>query len=124
MKNKYLLDFQNYLQVLNFKFIIEYYSDDTLKLNVENEDGKIKIIYEDISDNADAHIIDYHVHNFLCDYVQELLLAYDDLNITRFYEPWRGFVIDGIIFNIENYKGDYSAFLKNILRFAEECTKH
>ena len=124
MKNVYLLDFQDYLKALNFKFTIQYYSDDTLKLKVENEDGEIKTIYEDINDAASAHVIDYKIHNFLCDHIQNVLLPYDDLNITRYYAPWRGFVIAGIIFNIEDYKGDYNAFLKSILRFANNCTKH
>ena len=123
MKSAYLLDFQNYLEALNFKFTIQYYSNDTFKLNVENEDGEIKTIYEDIGDNASAHVIDYQIHNFLCDHIQNILLPYDDLNITRFYAPWRGFVIAGIIFNIEDYKDDYDAFLKNILRFVSNCTK-
>ena len=121
MENKYLVDFQDYLEALSFKFTIQYYSNNTLKLNVENEDGDIQTIYEDISDNASAHIIDYKIHNFLCDYIQNILLSYDDLNITRFYSPWRGFAIAGIIFNIEDYKDDYNAFLKNILRFVEQC---
>ena len=124
MKNVYLLDFQDYLKALNFKFTIQYYSNDTLKLNVESEDGEIKTIYEDINDNASAHVIDCQIHNFLCDYIQNILLPYDDLNITRFYAPWRGFVIAGIIFNIEDYKDDYNLFLKNILRFVTQCTKH
>ena len=124
MKNKYLLDFQDYYSALGFNFTIQYYSNDTLKLDVENEDGEIKTIYEDINDNASAHVIDYHIHNFLCDHIQNILLSYDDLNITRFYSPWRGFVIAGIIFNIEDYKDDYNAFLKNILRFVKLCTKH
>ena len=124
MNNKYLLDFQDYLDALNFKFTIQYYSDDTFKLDVESEDGEVQTIYEDINDNASAHVIDYEIHNFLCDHIQNLLLPYDDLNITRFYAPWRGFVIAGTIFNIEDCKGDYSAFLKNILRFVKECDKH
>ena len=37
MKNKYLVNFQDYLEALNFKFTIQYYSNDTLKLKVENE---------------------------------------------------------------------------------------
>ena len=117
MKNVYLLDFQDYLKALNFNFTIQYYSNNTFKLKVENEDGEIKTIYEDINDNASAHVIDYKIHNFLCDHIQNILLSYDDLNITRFYAPWRGFVIAGIIFNIEDYKDDYNAFLKDILRF-------
>ena len=124
MKNVYLLDFQDYLEALNFKFSIQYYSNDTFKLNVENEDGDIKTIYEDINDNASAHVIDYEIHNFLCDHIQNILLSYDELNIRRFYAPWRGFVIAGIIFNIEDYKGDYNAFLKSILRFANQAEKH
>ena len=123
MEKAYLLDFQDYLEALSFKFTIQYYSNNTFKLKVENEDGEIKTIYEDINDNASAHIIDYEIHNFLCDYVQNILLPYDDLNITRFYAPWRGFVIAGKIFNIEDYKDDYSAFLKAILRFVKKCTK-
>ena len=122
MKNVYLLDFQDYLTALNFKFTIQYYSNDIFKLKVESEDGKIKTIYEDIVDNASAHVIDYQIHNFLCDHIQNILLSYDDLNITRYYAPWRGFVVAGKIFNIEDYKDDYSAFLKDILRFVEACT--
>ena len=124
MKNVYLLDFQNYLTVLNFKFTIQYYSNDTLKLKVENEDGEIQTNYEDICDDASAHVIDYKIHNFLCDHIQNILLSYDDLNVIRCYSPWRGFVIAGKFFNIEDYKDDYSAFLKDILRFVEKCTKH
>ena len=120
MKNVYLLDFQNYLEALNFKFTIQYYSNDTLKLKVESEDGDIQTIYEDINDDASAHAIDYQIHNFLCDYIQNILLSYDDLNITRFYSPWRGFVIAGKIFNIEDYKDNYNAFLKDILRFVNK----
>ena len=120
MKNTYLLDFQDYLEVLSFKFTIQYYSNNTLKLNVENEDGEIKTIYEDANDNASAHVIAYQIHNFLLDHIQNILLSYDDLNITRFYAPWRGFVIAGIIFNIEDYKDDYNAFLKDILRFVNK----
>lgn len=123
MKNVYLLDFQDYLTVLNFNFTIQYYSNNTFKLKVENEDGEIKTIYEDINDNSSAHVIDYQIHNFLCDYIQNILLSYDDLNITRFYAPWRGFVIAGIIFNIEDYKDDYNTFLKNILRFVKQCAQ-
>ena len=123
MENKYLVNFQDYLEVLNFKFTIQYYSNDTFKLKVENEDGEVKTIYENINDNTSAHVIDYQIHNFLCDYIQNILLPYDDLNITRFYAPWRGFVIAGIIFNIEDYKDDYNAFLKSILRFVERCTQ-
>ena len=123
MKNVYLLDFQEYLEALNFKFTIQYYSNDTFKLKVENEDGEIKTICEDVNGIASAHVIDYVIHNFLCDYIQEKLLPYDDLNITRVYAPWRGFIIAGIIFNIEDYKDDYNAFLKNILRFVEQCAQ-
>ena len=123
MKNVYLLDFQDYLEALNFKFTIQYYSNDALKLNVENEDGEVQTIYEDINDNASAHVIDYKIHNFLLDHIQNILLSYDDLNITRFYAPWRGFVIAGIIFNIEDYKDDYNAFLKAILRFVKQCAQ-
>ena len=117
MKNVYLVNFQNYLEALNFNFTIQYYSNDTFKLNVESEDGEIKTICEDINDNASAHVIDYQIHNFLCDYIQNILLSYDDINITRFYAPWRGFVIAGKVFNIEDYKGDYNAFLKDILHW-------
>ena len=123
MKNVYLLDFQDYYSALGFKFTIQYYSDDTLKLKAESKDGKIKTIYEDISDSASAHIMDIKIKDFLLDYIQEKLLAYDDLNITRHYAPWKGFVIDGFAFNIDLYKGDYSLFLKNILSFAELSTK-
>ena len=122
MENKYLVNFQDYFKALNFKFTIHYYSDDTLKLDVKNEDGEVKTIYEDISDNASAHIIDIKIKDFLLDHIQEKLLPYgDDLNIKRYYSPWNGFVIAGIIFNIEDYKGDYNLFLKNILRFVEQC---
>ena len=120
MKNVYLLDFQDYLEALSFKFTIQYYSNDTLKLKVESEDGDIQTIYEDNNDNVSAHVIDYQIHNFLCDYIQNILLSYDDLNITRFYEPWSGFVIAGITFNIEDYKGNYNAFLKDILCFVNK----
>ena len=121
MKNVYLLDFQDYYSALGFDFTIQYYSNDTLKLKVENENGEIKTIYEDISNNASAHIIDIKIKDFLLDYIQEKLLPYDDLNITRYYAPWNGFVIAGIIFNIENYKDDYNVFLKSILHFVEQC---
>ena len=121
MKNKYLLDFQDYFKALNFNFTIEYYSDDTFKLVVENEDGDIKTICEDINDDASAHIIDIKIKDFLLDHIQNILLSYDDLNITRYYAPWNGFVIAGIIFNIEDYKDDYNLFLKNVLRFVEQC---
>ena len=124
MKNVYLVDFQDYLEALSFKFTLQFYSNDTLKLNVENEDGEVKTIYEAINDDASAHVIDCQVHNFLCDHIQNILLSYDDVNITRFYAPWRGFVIAGITFNIEDYKSDYNAFLKSILRFVEQCTKN
>ena len=120
MKNTYLLDFQDYYSALGFKFTIQYYSNNTFKLNVENEDGEIKTIYEDANDNASAHIIDIKVKDFLLDHIQNILLSYDDLSITRFYAPWRGFVIAGIIFNIEDYKDDYNAFLKDILRFVNK----
>ena len=123
MKNVYLLDFQDYLEALNFKFTIQYYSDDTFKLKVENEDGEIKTICEDVNSIASAHIIDYEIHNFLCDYIGNILLSYDDLNITRVYATLRGFIIACQTFNIEKYKGDYSAFLKDILRFVNLCTK-
>ena len=123
MEKVYLVDFQEYLEALTFKFTIQYYSNDTLKLNVENEDGEVKTIYEDSCDNASAHIVDYEIHNFLCDHIQNILLPYDDLNITRFYSPWRGFVIAGIIFNIENYKNYYNVFLKSILRFVKQCAQ-
>ena len=121
MKNVYLLDFQDYYSALGFNFTIQYYNNDTFKLVVKSEDGEVKTICEDINDNASAHIIDYVIHNFLCDHIQNILLSYDDLNITRVYAPWRGFVIAGIIFNIEDYKDDYSAFLKDILSFVEQC---
>ena len=123
MKNKYLVDFQDYYSALGFNFTIQYYSNDTLKLKVENEDGDIQTIYEDIMDDASAHIIDIKVKDFLLDYIQSVLLPYDNLNIRRFYAPWNGFVIAGIIFNIENYKDDYNLFLKNILRFVKQCAQ-
>ena len=123
MKNKYLVDFQDYFKALNFNFTIQYYSNDTLKLNVENEDGEVKTIYEDINDNASAHIIDIKIKDFLLDHIQNMLLPYDDINITRYYAPWNGFVIAGIIFNIENYKDDYNLFLKNVLRFVKQCAQ-
>ena len=123
MKNKYLVDFQDYYSALGFNFTIKYYNDDTLKLDVENEDGQTETVYEDISDNASAHIMDIKIKDFFLDYIQEKLLPYDDLNITRHYEPWSGFVIAGIIFNIEDYKDDYNLFLKNILRFVEQCAQ-
>ena len=87
MKNKYLLDFQDYYSALGFNFTIQYYNDDTSKLNVESEDGEIKTIYEDINDNASAHIIDIKIKDFLLDHIQETLLPYEDLNITRYYAP-------------------------------------
>ena len=122
MKNVYLVDFQDYLKALNFKFIIQYYNDDTFKLVVENEDGKTETVYEDNSDNASAHVIDIKIKDFLLDYIQEILLQHDDLNITRRYAPWNGFTIDGFNFNIEDYKSDYNSFLNSILRFVEKCT--
>ena len=121
MKNKYLLDFQDYFKALNFNFTIQYYSDDTFKLVVENEDGEVKTICEDINDDASAHIIDIKIKDFLLDHIQNILLSYDDLNITRYYAPWNGFVIAGKVFNIEDYKDDYTLFLKNVLRFVEQC---
>ena len=124
MENVYLVNFQDYYSALGFKFTIEYYSDDTFKLVVENEDGEVKTICEDINDDASAHIIDIKIKDFLLGYIQEKLLPYDDLNITRYYAPWNGFVIAGKVFNIEDYKDDYSAFLKDILRFVNLCTKH
>ena len=123
MKNKYLVNFQNYFKALNFNFIIEYYSNNTLKLKVESKDSEIKTIYEDISDDASAHIIDIKIKDFLLDYIQNTLLPYDDLNITRYYAPWNGFVIAGIIFNIEDYEDDYNLFLKDILRFVKQCAQ-
>ena len=123
MKNKYLVDFQEYFKVWNFKFVIQYFSDDTLKLDVENEDGEVKTIFEDANENVDAHILDIEIKDFLLDHIQEKLLPYGDLNIIRKYEPWNGFVIAGIIFNIENYKNDYNLFLKSILNFIEKNTK-
>ena len=123
MKNKYLVNFQDYYSALGFNFTIQYYSNDTFKLDVENEDGEIKTIYEDINDSASAHIIDIKIKDFLLDYIQEKLLPYDDLNITRYYAPWNGFVIAVSIFNIENYKDDYNVFLKNILRFVKQCAQ-
>ena len=124
MKNKYLVDFQNYYSALGFNFTIKYYNNDTLKLDVENEDGEVKTIYEDINDDASAHAMDIKIKDFLLEHIQEKLLPYDDLNITRYYAPWNGFVIAGFIFDIEDYKNDYNVFLKNILRFVEQCTKH
>ena len=123
MKNKYLLDFQDYYSALGFNFTIQYYSDDTLKSKVESEDGEVKTIYEDINDNASAHIIDIKIKDFLLDHIQETLLPYEDLNITRYYAPWNGFVIAGIIFNIEDCKYDYNLFLKEVLRFVKQCTQ-
>ena len=117
MKNVYLLDFQDYLEALNFKFTIQFYNDDTFKLKAESEDGEIKTIYEDTNDYASAHVIDYYISDFLCDHIQNILLSYDDINITRFYAPWKGFVIAGKTFSIEDYKGDYNAFLKDILHW-------
>ena len=123
MENKYLVDFQNYYSVLGFNFTIKYYSNETFKLVVENEGGEVETIYEDISDNTSAHIIDIKIKDFLLDYIQEKLLPYDDLNITRYYAPWNGFVIAGVNFNIADYKNDYNLFLKSILRFVELSTK-
>ena len=122
MKNVYLVDFQNYFKALNFNFTVQYYNDDTFKLVVENEDGKTETVYEDNSDNASTHVIDIKIKDFLLDYIQETLLQYDDLNITRNYAPWNGFTIDGFNFNIEDYKSDYNSFLNSILRFVEKCT--
>ena len=122
MKNVYLVDFQDYLKALNFKFTVQYFSNDTFKLVAENEEGKTETVYEDVNDNASAHVIDTNIKDFLLDYVQETLLSYDDLNITRCYSPWSGFVIEGFNFNIEKYKGDYNLFLKSILRFVKQCT--
>lgn len=120
MKDIYLIDFQEYLNALNFKFSIQYYSDDTLKLKVENEDGDIQIIYEGDDDDTDSYVIDYRIHIFLCEYIASVLLSYDDLNIAQCYSPWRGFVIDGKTFNIDDYKNDYDAFLKDILHFVNK----
>ena len=121
MKNVYLVDFQDYFKALNFKFTIQYYSDDTLKLVAENKDGQAETVCEDINDNVSAHILDVKIKDFLLDYIQEKLLPYDDLNITRCYEPWSGFVIEGRTFNISDFKNDYGSFLKNILHFIERC---
>ena len=123
MKEKYLVDFQDYFKALSFKFTIKYYSDNTLKLVAENEGGEVETVCEDINDNVSAHIMDIKIKDFLLDFIQTKLLQYDDLNITRCYEPWSGFVIAGFAFNIETYKNDYSLFLKNILSFAEECAQ-
>ena len=123
MKNKYLVNFQDYYSALGFNFTIQYYNNDTLKLDVENEDGEIKTVYEDTNDNASAHILDVKIKDFLLDYIQEKLLSYDDLNITRYYTPWNGFVIAGFTFNIEDYKDDYNLFLKNILHFVKQCAQ-
>ena len=123
MKTKYLIDFQNYFEIWNFKFVIQYYNNNTLELVVENKDGAAETIYEDTNDNTSAHIIDVKIKDFILDHIQEKLLTYDDLNIRRCYTPWNGFVVEGITFNIETCKGDYSRFLKNILHFAEQCTK-
>ena len=123
MKNKYLVDFQNYFKALNFKFIIQYYNDDTLNLVVESEGSEVETIYEDTNDNASAHILDVKVKDFLLDRIQEKLLSYDSLNIIRRYSPWNGFVIEGITFNVETYKSDYNLFLKKILHFVEQCTQ-
>ena len=124
MKTKYLVDFQNYFKIWNFKFVIQYYSDDTLKLVVENEGREVETIFEDTNDNTSSHIIDVKIKDFILDHIQEKLLSYDDLNIIRCYSPWNGFVIAGITFNIETCKGDYNLFLKSILHFAEQCTNH
>ena len=121
MKNKYLIDFQNYYSALGFNFKIQYYSNDTLKLKVENKDGQVETVYEDNNDNVSAHILDVKIKDFLLDYIQTKLLPYDDLNITRCYEPWNGFVIEGRTFNISDFKDDYGSFLKSILWFAERC---
>ena len=121
MKNKYLVDFQNYYSALGFSFKIQYYSNDTLKLVVENKDGQAETVCEDNNDNASAHIMDIKIKDFLLDYIQEKLLPYDDLNITRYFEPWSGFVIEGRTFNISDFKNDYGSFLKNILHFIERC---
>ena len=123
MKNKYLVDFQNYYSALGFNFTIKYYNNDTLKLDVENEDGEVKTIYEDINDDASAHAMDIKIKDFLLEHIQEKLLPYDDLNITRYYAPWNGFVIAGFIFDIEDYKNDYNVFLKDILRFVKQCAQ-
>ena len=124
MKTKYLVDFQNYFKIWNFKFVIQYFNDDTLKLVVESKDGAAETIYEDTNDNTSAHVIDVKIKDFILYHIQEKLLTYDDLNIRRYYTPWSGFVIAGVTFNIETYKSDYSLFLKNILHFAEQCTNH
>ena len=124
MKTKYLIDFQNYFEIWNFKFVIKYFNNDTLELVVESEDGAAETIYEDTNDNASSHIMDVKIKDFILDYIQEKLLPYDSLNIRRYYTPWSGFVIAGVTFNIETYKSDYSLFLKNILHFAEQCTNH
>ena len=121
MKNVYLVDFQNYYSALGFSFKIEYYSNDTLKLEVENKDGQTQTVYEDINDNASAHILDIKIKDFLLDHIQTKLLSYDDLNIERHYEPWSGFVIEGRTFKISDFKEDYSGFLKSILCFIERC---
>ena len=56
MKNVYLLDFQDYLKALNFNFTIQYYSNNTFKLKVENKDGEIKTIYEGINGDYNAFL--------------------------------------------------------------------
>ena len=122
MKNKYLVDFQNYFEIWNFKFVIKYFNDDTLKLVVESEGREVETIYEDTNDNASSHIMDIKIKDFILDYIQEKLLPYDSLNIRRYYSPWNGFIVEGITFNIETCKGDYNLFLKKILHFAEQCT--
>ena len=123
MKNVYLVGFQDYFKALNFNFTVQYFSNDTLKLVAENENDKTETVYEDSNDNASAHVIDVKIKDFLLDYIQTKLLPYDDLNITRHYKPWSGFVIAGFIFKVEDFKGDYNAFLKSILRFVEQCTQ-
>ena len=123
MKTKYLVDFQEYFKIWNFKFIIQYFNDDTLKLVVENKDGAAETIYEDTNDNTSSHIIDVKIKDFILDHIQEKLLSYDDLNIIRRYSPWSGFVVEGITFNVETCKGDYNLFLKKILHFVEQCTQ-
>ena len=123
MKTKYLVDFQEYFKIWNFKFIIRYYNDNTLELVVENKDGVVETIYEDTSDNASAHVMDVKIKDFILDEIQEKLLPYDSLNIRRCYTPWNGFIVEGITFNIETCKGDYNLFLKSILHFAEKCTQ-
>ena len=74
MKNKYLVDFQNYYSALGFNFKIQYYSNDTFKLEVENKDGQTETVYEDVNDNASAHILDVKIKDFLLEYIQTKLL--------------------------------------------------